>query len=166
MTRHMQHRRPLAAFLLLLAVLPASAGNTVYSWKDAEGRLHFSDTPPPPGATLIRGPAPKPPAGENACPPDTPPADCRTARKALREDLDSLSTDTDAANRRASPDADAAKLVAKECADLRATRAALERRRDGRSSEILTDAERRASSREAIDRDIAQIDLRLVQLCR
>ncbi len=42
-----------AAILLLFALpalsLPATAGS-VYRWTDAQGKTHFSDQPPPPGA--------------------------------------------------------------------------------------------------------------------
>ena len=40
----------MTAFRLLLAVLligPLSAGAEIYKWTDAQGRLHYSDKPPP-----------------------------------------------------------------------------------------------------------------------
>lgn len=39
----------LAPLLLILLSLPAMAG-TLYRWTDADGKVHFTDQPPPPGA--------------------------------------------------------------------------------------------------------------------
>lgn len=47
----MEARRPLLALVLLLAA--GAAGAQVYKWVDAEGRAHFSSTPPP-GAKASR----------------------------------------------------------------------------------------------------------------
>jgi hypothetical protein len=35
---------------------PASAAGGLYKWQDATGWIHFTQTPPPPGATLLEGP--------------------------------------------------------------------------------------------------------------
>src|SRR5690606_32089813 len=46
-------RRP-ALLLALLIALPVSA--QVYSWRDRDGRMHYSDVPPPgKGAEVVRG---------------------------------------------------------------------------------------------------------------
>lgn len=47
-------------FLLLLAFATLASGQT-YKWRDAAGRIQYSDTPPPPGAKdvqQLRKPAP------------------------------------------------------------------------------------------------------------
>lgn len=45
----------------LFAALPALA--QIYSWTDKDGRVHFSDTPPPAGEVkVIKGAAPRSPA--------------------------------------------------------------------------------------------------------
>ncbi|MBR0565197.1 DUF4124 domain-containing protein [Azoarcus sp. L1K30] len=50
-------KRSALLMLALLAALPASA--EIYKWKDADGKVHFSDTPPPSGAVkTIREAAP------------------------------------------------------------------------------------------------------------
>jgi hypothetical protein len=81
-------RLPFALVLLLLA--PAVAAQ-VYKWTDANGTVHYSETPPPQGTQFKRistsgieqpaatpapakkaGTAPRPAATENATLPDTP----------------------------------------------------------------------------------------------
>ena len=39
--------------LMAFLCLPAAANADVYRWKDANGVMHFSNQPPPAGATLI-----------------------------------------------------------------------------------------------------------------
>jgi type IV secretory pathway VirB10-like protein len=54
---------------LLLVALPASPG--LYKWVDQNGRVHYSDQPPPDNAkksAVIHGPAPAKPSGEAANP--------------------------------------------------------------------------------------------------
>lgn len=46
--------RPLSCSLLVLCLalaIPPLAAQTVYHWKDAKGVTHYSDSPPPKGAT-------------------------------------------------------------------------------------------------------------------
>ncbi|MFZ5756083.1 MAG: DUF4124 domain-containing protein [Pseudomonadota bacterium] len=43
----------LSLALLLSVTGPAAAGE-MYRWKDADGKLHFTDTPPPPGAETVK----------------------------------------------------------------------------------------------------------------
>ena len=52
--------RRVALIAVLLSALPALA--QIYSWKDKDGRMHFSDTPPPTGEVTVTrgGPAPRP----------------------------------------------------------------------------------------------------------
>jgi hypothetical protein len=42
-------RIPPALLLLLLLALPLVAAAQVYTWTDAQGTPHYSDSPPPPG---------------------------------------------------------------------------------------------------------------------
>jgi len=44
--------RSLIALVLVIAALPAAA--QLYRWTDAQGKVHFSDSPPPPGARDVR----------------------------------------------------------------------------------------------------------------
>lgn len=55
----MFHR--LLALLLLGAIFSASA-QSIYSWKDASGRVHYSDTPPPDARTRTLRQAPLAPS--------------------------------------------------------------------------------------------------------
>jgi Domain of unknown function (DUF4124) len=45
----MFHRLWVLVPLLLLSVAAAGADGTVYKWTDNEGRIHYTDCPPPPG---------------------------------------------------------------------------------------------------------------------
>lgn len=58
--------RRLASFLLLGVALAASA-TEVWRWKDANGVVHYSDSPVPGAERVNAGPAPKP-GGANAAP--------------------------------------------------------------------------------------------------
>lgn len=40
--------------LALLVAAGAAAAQTVYKWKDAQGKLHYADTPPPTGARVLK----------------------------------------------------------------------------------------------------------------
>lgn len=147
---------PASLRLLLPALAIATgaafaAGSTVYKWKDAKGGLHFSDTPPPAGATLISGP--RPPASQ---------ADLNEAHQALQRDATDLAKETPAADPAAHAQAErkAAEQRAQECEELRLTRAVLEKRRNGESTEILTDEERAA-----LPGSIAEVDGRIASLC-
>ncbi|RYD16810.1 MAG: DUF4124 domain-containing protein [Lysobacteraceae bacterium] len=129
-----------------------TSGATVYQWKDASGGLHFSDTPPPADAILIRGPA-RPPAAQAAS------AD---ANQALQRDAADLAQGMPAVDpaARAADERKAAELRTQECEQLRQAGAALERRRSGESTEILTDHERAA-----LPASIAEIDSKIASIC-
>lgn len=54
-------------FVLLACAAPAVFAQAIYSWKDASGRIHYSDTPPPDAQarTIKQAPvAPRPAAPE------------------------------------------------------------------------------------------------------
>lgn len=56
-------------FVLLACAAPAVLAQAIYSWKDASGRVHYSDAPPPdaPTRTVRQAPlAPRPAASEAA----------------------------------------------------------------------------------------------------
>ncbi len=55
---------PLAAIALLVVAAPAAAA--LYKWTDANGRVVYSDQPPPPGAKAEPVNAAPPPANANA----------------------------------------------------------------------------------------------------
>ena len=68
---------------LAVCAAPLSAATPVYTWKDAKGVTHYSDSPPPKGAYReIAAPADKPAAPQAATPAGPPPigADCAQAR--------------------------------------------------------------------------------------
>lgn len=46
----------LIGLALLVAAGAAAAKGQVYKWKDAKGEVHYSDTPPPPGAQALKTP--------------------------------------------------------------------------------------------------------------
>jgi len=52
----MKHLLSAASVVLLLAILsslsPLNAQTTLYTWTDAKGRVHITDTPPPPDAKI------------------------------------------------------------------------------------------------------------------
>lgn len=59
--------------LLGLAALPCMAGN-VYKWKDANGQTHYSQTPPPEGATRAQPQSAVQPGVTMSAPPTPKPA--------------------------------------------------------------------------------------------
>lgn len=81
--------RRAALVIALFSALPALA--QIYSWKDKDGRMHYSDTPPPTGeVSVIRGgpaPRPTPPAAapESAAEGETAGADDPTRPPSLAE---------------------------------------------------------------------------------
>ncbi len=160
--------RPRLPLLVLASALvmgvAGAAGNTVYKWKDASGGLHFSDTPPPAGATLISGPkAPVSQGSPADCRPDISAEDCARAQAALQRDADGLAQDLSASESASDENHDArlVELRAQECEHLRLTRVELERRQSGESSEILTDEERAA-----LPASIAEIDSKISAACK
>lgn len=74
-------RRLSVLIVSLLATLPAAA--QIYQWKDAQGRTHYSDTPPPGASVKTLQPKPRAPvvANEDA----TRPADGQGAAAAGAE---------------------------------------------------------------------------------
>jgi membrane protein involved in colicin uptake len=67
--------RPRSPYLLIAAFLPALSCAQVYSWKDANGKVHYGDRPPAAQQTEAR---------KLAAP---PPVDAEAERKALNERL-------------------------------------------------------------------------------
>ncbi len=54
----------LRLFILLLLLTPPGAGAELYRWVDAQGKVHYSDSPPPGGGKSVRTvPAPAAAAG-------------------------------------------------------------------------------------------------------
>lgn len=47
-------KMPIIAVLMLLALATAATGAEFYRWVDAEGRVHYTDTPPPANAKNIK----------------------------------------------------------------------------------------------------------------
>lgn len=57
-------------FLTFLVFAGVAVAGPVYKWKDAEGRVYYSDTPPPPGSKVTLLPLQ---SGEQSAPPASPP---------------------------------------------------------------------------------------------
>ena len=147
-------------FVLLLALISgaAFAAGQIYQWKDASGGIHFTDTPPPRGAALLKGPKTAEPSNAGAahapvpdvqCRPDITPEQCAAAKAALQRDAQDIarsssldppaSTDS---KTDAQWDQQHAAILARQCVDMRQQLAVLERRQNGGPHEIMTDAER------------------------
>ena len=153
----MMVRRIPALLALVTVVGSAAASSTVYKWKDANGGLHFTDTPPPAGATLISGPkVTRPTSGATPqpdCRTDISAEDCAQARAALESDAETLGSEVKAEDP-ATDDAyvrRANQLRAEDCEMLRQGKAAIEKRMSGESTEILTDEERAAQPAQLAD---------------
>jgi hypothetical protein len=67
--------RKLVLFLILAAAVPFASAQA-YKWKDAAGRIQYSDTPPPPGAKEVQQLRKTPPAAS---------ANTSTAAKSISE---------------------------------------------------------------------------------
>lgn len=52
--------------LLLICAVPMASAQSIYSWKDASGRVHYSDNPPPDAQTRKLRDAPIAPPRPNA----------------------------------------------------------------------------------------------------
>ena len=160
----MMVRRIPALLALVTVVGSAAASSTVYKWN---GGLHFSDTPPPAGATLISGPKVTRPAAsvppQPDCRTDISAEDCAQARAALESDAETLGSEVKAEDP-ATDDAyvrRANQLRAEDCEMLRQGKAAIEKRMSGESTEILTDEERAAQPEQ-----LADIERRLSGNCQ
>jgi hypothetical protein len=87
----------LLLLVLLAASLPASAATQVYSWTDANGTKHFTDSPPPPNVNAqkikVRGslttedqtPAAEAPVVADASKPGLPPASVTPISRSLAD---------------------------------------------------------------------------------
>lgn len=168
--------------LLLVATTATAAGQVIYKWKDSGGIVHYTDTPPPAGATLLNEPRSVPvferatgstperddkPMLREPCRPDISAAECDAVRRSLQADLDDLARNygevgddkkdavsDDEANRR-----DAA-LRERECSESRNALGHLRDRQTGKSTEVLT-AEERAS----VPAQIADVERAIASSC-
>jgi hypothetical protein len=86
-----------------LCFSPPSEAN-VYKWKDAQGRIHYTDRPPPPDGVLLAietnyyakrdGSQPSPPVRTPAAPSDAPsPAAQAALRNAVQQDVSAARTE-------------------------------------------------------------------------
>lgn len=66
---------------VLLAFYAVSAGAQLYRWTDASGRVHYTDTPPPPGASSVE----KKRATASGSDPESNPAEPFVLQKARRD---------------------------------------------------------------------------------
>ena len=153
---HVAHTRWLLSGLLLVASVATASGQVVYKWKDSGGNVHFTDTPPPPGVTLLKGPKPASvaeptsarddkPMLRQPCRPDNSAAECDSARRSLQADLEDLERTYPQVQRNlkgtVSGDESKRQLTANrasECSMSRNVIAKLHDRQTGRSTKILT----------------------------
>lgn len=153
--------------VLTLSFAAVASAATVYKWKDAQGNLHFSDTPPPPDATLISGPkaATAATAGvaQPECRTDISAEECAMARAALERDAKDLASDMPEidANATAEADRNRAEILEQECQQLRTAKAALERIQNGESHEIHS-----AEELATVPASIAETEARIKELCQ
>ncbi|ENO87652.1 DUF4124 domain-containing protein [Thauera linaloolentis] len=147
--------RPAVLLLALMASFPVAA--QIYSWKDKDGRIHYSDVPPPTGEVkTLRGaqppapPAPPAQAGDEAAGGDAgqegeQPVDAETAFRQRR------AAEAEAAAKAAQGQADEAERQ-RFCSDARSQLAALEsgqriaRMNAAGERELLNDDARAAES--------------------
>ncbi|MBS0557034.1 MAG: DUF4124 domain-containing protein [Proteobacteria bacterium] len=155
--------RLLLPLLIAFASIAAASANAVYKWKDANGNLHFSDTPPPANATLISGPGAAPAQAQSLppfeCRPDISAKECEVVRAALQRDAEDLAAsmppDDPAAREEAERKAaeKVAEMRAHECVELRQMKAALQRMQSGPRGEIISDEERASLPAQIVDVD-------------
>ena len=170
--------RWLLTALLLVACLATAAGQVVYKWKDSGGNVHFTDTVPPPGATLLKGPRPAPvaqsttavddkPMLSEQCRPDVSAAECDAARRSLQVNLEDLertaqqvreSSAGTVSDDKAKRQAIASR--ANECSMWRDVLASLEDRQNDKNTERLT-----ASARAALPAQIAEAERQIAGSC-
>lgn len=164
--------------LLLVASVATAGGQVVYKWKDSGGSVHFTDTAPPPGATLLKGPRPAPVADPTTeqgdkpmlrmpCRPDISAADCDAARRSLQADLEDLERTSQQVqgNGKGTVSNDEAKrqvssIRANECSMWRDVLASLEDRLSDTNTGRLT-----ASARAAMPAQIADAKQRIASSC-
>ncbi len=151
MPRHL----PIVPLLMTLALaVPCAQASTVYQWKDAQGGMHFTDTPPPAGAVLIKGPKPKP--GSTPAPP--PAAAAVASPQPASAPASTLSPEE--AAYLAELEARVAKAKAKDCEELALAAEAGRRVLDGRSTEIIS-----ADERARLPAQIADMEARRLRDC-
>ncbi len=151
----MPRRLPLTALLIVFAfVVPGVQASTVYQWKDAQGGMHFTDTPPPAGAVLIKGPKPKP----GSTPPPAPVPAAVVAPEPAPAQAPTLSPEE--AAYLAELEARVAKAKAKDCEELALAAEAGRRMLDGRSTEIIS-----VEERAKLPAQIADIEARRLREC-
>lgn len=136
--------RLLVALLAISLAAPALAAAPLYRWKDAGGIVHFSDTPPPASAIRLKASTPSPSvvAPSPVCRSDISSADCAAATAALGIDAADIANSSPAGSSEESAlDPRIAELHARECAEQKAMLAALQRRKNDTSTEIMTASE-------------------------
>ncbi len=117
--------RPALLLLALLVTLPAAA--QVYSWRDKDGNIHYSDVPPPSGATKTLPGSARPPTSttETGTPPATAPKGPKSAADMELEFRQRRATEAEAQAKAEKEKSEAAALE-KNCNHARAQLAALE----------------------------------------
>lgn len=164
--------------LLLIAFAATACGGTVYKWQDAAGNVHYTDTPPPAGATLLSKPTPTDaaPAEQDKpmlsapCRPDISAADCELARKAMQRDYEDLVRTAQQAGRespssisQAESQRQVAAIWAENCRQAKSMLAVLQRRLSGdaHGGDKLT-----AEERAAVPAQITEMESRIAHVCR
>ncbi|GAB4351683.1 MAG: hypothetical protein Kow006_15810 [Gammaproteobacteria bacterium] len=143
-------RRNIASCLLLLALVGATAASAdIYRWKDNNGQIHYTQTPPPPGnkdrGTVIRTTGPATGAQEQA----------RERSSAIQQRLQSFRENRAKQRQEEEKQKADADRRARNCEAAKSNLAKLENRRqrrllgkDGQVT-VLTEAERQKRMEEA-----------------
>lgn len=147
-----RHPTLLPLLMTLMFAVPCAHASNVYQWKDAQGGMHFTDTPPPAGAVLIKSPKPKPGSAPATVPVPLPSPEPAPAPKPV------LSAEEQA--RMAELEARVAKAKARHCEDLALGAEAGRRVLDGRSTEIMSPEERAS-----LPAQIADMEARRLRDC-
>ena len=153
----MMHHRNRTAFLVLAAgtLFTMSAAAETYKWTDAEGKVHYSDQPPPSNAKDPTTVTPRKKTSRSAPPPEdeTKPADAKPAPAAAKtaQELDAEfrqrkveTAEKEAAQKKLAQEAESKK---KNCAQAQANVARLQaggriaRANDKGETEYLDDAQ-------------------------
>jgi hypothetical protein len=142
-------------FLLLLAAVASVASGQAYKWRDASGRIQYSDTPPPPGAKDVQQLRKSAPASSASTPGATGSA---TAKSVTDQDAEfrKRQVEKQEADAKQAKAAEEAELNARNCATAKGQLAAVETggrlvRLNERGERItLEDSERERAKQEAV----------------
>lgn len=136
---------PLVLLTLTLAMVAGNAAAELYSWKDAAGKIHYSDTPPPGNADARKLAVPPPNTYSGGVP----------AKEKPRVAPSAAPRPPQAAERQKSPPTDRQALCDKAKADLQNLEEAPRRMSSAGGRPHPVDSEERAAQEAALQKAIA-----------